>query len=284
MKNHHTGYIISSISAVINIILFGLKLWTGVLTGSIAMVADAWHTLSDTVSSLIIIAGFWISAKPKDKKHPFGHGRAEQICAIIIGTLLVVIAVSFLKESILNLKDNSSVVYGKLIIIISIISIIIKESLAQLSIRAGKKINSHALIADAWHHRSDAATSLLIIVGTFFGRYLWWIDGALGIIISLTILYASYEIIKNSSQTILGERSDPVLVSKIEEIIKKSSPEASDPHSIHLHRYGEHTELILHLKLPGNYSLKKAHDSITELENTIRARLNIEPTIHAEPL
>jgi cation diffusion facilitator family transporter len=283
MKRHHYGYLEGITSAIVNIILFSLKIWVGLATGSIAMITDAWHTLSDSVSSGLVLVGFWISAKPKDKEHPFGHGRAEQISAIVIGTILALASFQFLYDAINSFKATNSVTYGKSIIIVSIITIIIKETLAQFAIWSGKKINSQALIADAWHHRSDAATSLLILIGAILGRYFWWVDAILGVLISLAILYTAYEIITSASNSILGESISQDFTNQIITTITESAPETSDIHHIHVHKYGEHSELTLHLKLPGELSVYESHTIANKVEADLEKKFNMHSTIHIEP-
>lgn len=186
------GYLEGTISIALNTLLFGLKFWVGTKTFSIAIIADAWHTLSDSLTSLVVIIGFKVSSKPADKKHPYGHGRAEIISSVIIGTMLAIVGFNFLIASIQRFINQQSASYGNLAIIVFIISVIVKEGLAQFSIRAGKKINSQSLIADGWHHRSDALVSLMVLVGIFMGGYFWWVDSIMGIIVSLAIFYTTY--------------------------------------------------------------------------------------------
>ena len=150
------GYFVAGISIAINLILFVGKYWMGIKFHSIAMEADAWHSLSDTLTSLIVILGFWISSKPADKHHPFGHGRAEEIGALIIGILLAVVAFTFFIRAIERLWQGESATFGEIAIIIFVFSAFIKEALAQYTLYIGKKIASSSLIADGWHHRSDA--------------------------------------------------------------------------------------------------------------------------------
>lgn len=279
------GYIEGWLSAVLNIILFVLQLWAGIVIGSVAMIASAWHTLSDTLTSVIVLFGFYIAGKPKDKEHPFGHGRAELVCAMIIGTLLGVVGFNFLKESYLQIINHKAVEFKGIGILIFGISALVKEGLAQFSIWAGKKINSKALTADGWHHRSDAIASLLIVIGAILGRYFWWVDGVLGIIVSLLILYAAYDTIKNTADSLLGKNIDEELVEKITKTLNKiATGMISDAHHFHIHRYGDHEEVTLHLKMPGEYSLHQAHELASKVENELRNRFNLEPTIHFEPL
>jgi cation diffusion facilitator family transporter len=277
------SYLEGGLSAVVNTGLFGLKLWAGVTTGSIAMIADAWHTLSDTFTSLILIVGGWISGKPKDTRHPFGHGRAEIIVAIVIGTLLGFVGLNFLRESYLQLKARPQILFGNTSLLIFGVSVVLKEGLAQFAIRAGKKNDSRALIADGWHHRSDAVASALIVIGALVGKYLWWIDGVLGILVSVLILYAAFEIFREAASVLMGEGVDHDFVRRIRESITRVEPEVSDIHHIHAHRYGEHIEVTLHVRIRGSISLNEAHETASRMEEALKKELNIEPTIHVEP-
>jgi len=277
------GYTEGLLSIGINVLIFGLKYWAGIKSDSVSMIADAWHTMSDTFTSLIIVVSFWIAARPADEHHPFGHGRAEAIGAIIIGTLLAVVGVTFLKESIMRLQNYEAANFASFAIIIFGISVILKEGLAQYSIWAGRKIQSQALLADGWHHRSDAIASGLIVIGALSGAYLWWIDGVMGIAVSVLILYATYEILKGAMSSILGEKPDPLIEEKIKNLIQDIAPAASCLHHVHIHRYGDHVELTLHCKLPYEMNLKEAHDLASIVEEAIRKEMNVEPTLHIEP-
>ncbi len=283
IDRNRLGYLEGLLSVVINTALFGFKLWVGLSAGSVAMVADAWHTLSDTLTSLVLIAGFWIASRPKDREHPFGHGRAELIGALVIGTMLGLVGLNFLKESYLQLRDHQAVRFGLTAMIIFLLSVLVKESLARFSIWAGKVTGARSLIADGWHHRSDALASALILVGALFARSFWWVDGALGVLVSLLILYAAVDIIRGAADTLLGEGPDGELTRQIARLVTEHAPQASDIHHLHVHRYGEHVEITLHARLPEGYSLRQAHELSSLLEERIRATLRLEPTIHLEP-
>ncbi|HPG39844.1 MAG TPA: cation diffusion facilitator family transporter [bacterium] len=271
-------------SIFFNIILFILKYWAGIVTGSIALVADAWHTLSDSVSSIFVLIGAKVSIKPADKAHPFGHGRAESIASIVIGVLLSMIALNFLQESITKLRNHEMVNFGMIAIVVTIISIVAKEGLAQFALWAWRKNKATLLKADAWHHRSDAISSVIILAGIFLGKHFWWIDGVLGIIVAIMIFYASLEIFRDAVNPLLGEQPDTLLVNQVNEICGRvAATNNFKAHHFHIHKYGDHTELTFHIKLPGSLHLKKAHDIATEIEKAIKSELNIEATIHTEP-
>jgi len=278
------GYLEGVISILLNIFLFSLKYWVGVKTFSIAIIADAWHTLSDSLTSLVVIMGFKISSKPADKEHPFGHGQAEIVSSVIIGTMLAVVGFNFLIASIERFNNQQSAVYSTLAIIVFVISVIAKEGLAQFSIRAGKKINARSLIADGLHHRSDALVSLMVLAGIFAGRYFWWVDSVMGIIVSLVIFYTTYLILKESISTLIGEVPAEDFKKEIEKIVTDSISQDVLLHHFHCHKYGDNKELTFHIRLPAEMKLDEAHRITDKLENKIREKMEIETTIHVEPI
>jgi cation diffusion facilitator family transporter len=271
------------LSIVGNIVLFILKYWAGLVTGSIAIIADAWHTLSDSLSSVIVLIGAKISKKPADEDHPFGHGRADLISAFIIGILLLLVAFDFVIESYHTLKNGESSQFGTIAIVVMIVSIIVKELLAQFAFYGARKTNSKVLKADGWHHRSDAISSFVILVGIFIGKYFWWVDGALGMIVAIMIGYAAYEIISDSIHSLLGESPDKELLDDLKKTCEEIYPHALNPHHFHVHNYGDHTEVTFHIKLPHDMSIKTAHDISTEIEKEIKKKYGFVATIHIEP-
>ena len=272
------------ISIFVNGLLFASKYWVGIITGSVALMADAWHSLSDSLTSLIVIFGAKISSKPPDKEHPFGHGRAELIASIIIGVILGLVGFEFAKESISKLVNKEGVEYGSGAIWVTAISIIVNELLAQYAFWVGRKTGNPSLKADGWHHRSDALSSIIILVGIFFANYFWWIDGVLGFIVSLLLLHAAYDIIKEGTNPLLGEIPDEKLLNSLKTIANETSGLDTHLHHVHVHRYGEHVELTMHIKLAKETTLQNAHAIADDIEEEILKQLSIEATIHMEPL
>jgi cation diffusion facilitator family transporter len=271
------------ISIIVNILLFILKYWAGIVSSSIAIIADAWHTLSDSISSVVVIIGVKISNKPADREHPFGHGRAELIASVIIGVILALIGFDFFINSIDKIRNKEKAAYGTIAIIVTVISILSKELLAQYAFRAGKKTGLTSLKADGWHHRTDAISSIIVLAGIFLGKYFWWIDGAMGIVVALLIFYAAYEILKEGINPLIGQTPDRELIKKIKEISNRVAKRETDIHHIHIHTYGNHTEMTFHITLPKEYMFEKVHNIATEIEMTIKEELDIEATIHMEP-
>jgi cation diffusion facilitator family transporter len=269
-------------SIIGNLILASFKFWAGLMIGSVSIIADAWHTLSDSVTSVIVIIGLKLTNKPADREHPFGHGRAEIIATLIIAVLLGVVSFNFCIESINRLIARKSIIFNTFALLVMIISVIIKESMARYAIYAGKKSNFKALFADAWHHRSDGLASLLIVIGILCGSYFWWIDGVLGVLVSILILYTAFSLARDSINPLLGEQPEPELIEQIKQICSSNINNSFNVHHFHIHRYGQHSELIFHLKFTGNIYLKDAHKLVTTIEKIIKDKLQIETTIHLE--
>lgn len=278
------AYLEGWLSIFINVVLFGLKYWVGIVTHSVAIIADAWHSLSDSLSSIVLLVGVKATTKPADKKHPFGHGRAELIASVIIGVLLAIVGFNFIMESILKLSRHETANFGTLAIVVIAVSVVLKEGIAQFSFWASRQTGAQVLRADGWHHRSDAITSLVILIGIFLGKYFWWIDAVLGILIAVLIMYTAYDILKEGINPLLGERPAEELVTNIKKIARRCAPNAIHVHHIHVHHYGRHQELTFHIYLEGTMNLNDSHAIADSIESTIREELNMEATIHVEPL
>ena len=278
------GYLEGFVSVIVNSALFVLKLWAGIVTGSIALTADAWHTLSDSISSVVVIIAAKLSSKKPDKEHPFGHGRWEQIAALFIAFLLAIIAYDFLKDSITQFYQKEAVRFGTLAIVVTIISIVVKEGLAQYAFYIGRKTDNISVKADGWHHRTDALSSLVVLLGIFFAKQFWWIDSVLGIIISLLLFYSTYEIAKESIIKLLGEIPNQDLIDNIRKIVRTIYPGDLQMHHFHIHNYVTHQELTFHIKLDNAMSIESGHKIATQIENRINEQFGIEATVHVEPL
>ncbi|RIJ49120.1 cation transporter [Maribellus luteus] len=272
------------ISIIANTLLFGLKYWAGIVTGSIALTADAWHTLSDSVSSVIVLIGGKISNKPADDDHPFGHGRAEHISAIIIGVLLAIVAFDFILSAFEKFSSREQTVFGPIAWIVTIVSIVAKEAMSQYAFWAYRKTKSSILKADGWHHRTDALSSVVILAGIGLGKYFWFTDAVLGFIVAIMIGYASYEILSKEITSLLGESPSEELLASISKTAQKSSNVPLHIHHIHLHNYGNHTEMSCHIKLPSHMSLEDAHEICTGVEKIIKKEFGYITTVHPEPV
>lgn len=272
------------VSVVVNILLFAFKYAVGIFSGSLSIIADAWHSLSDSISSIIVIIGGIFSKKPADKEHPFGHGRIELITSFIIGIMLIFIGYTFFAEAIKNLLSKRTANFNKAAIIAMIVSIIMKEILAQYSFWAYRKSGAKSLYADAWHHRSDSITSIIILIGILIGKNFWQSDAILSILVSIVIFIAALDVIKSSVQPLIGEYPSEEIINKIKNIADELKLNGESLHHFHIHIYGSHAEITFHIRFPKDMTVFEAHNMATVFENAIREKLSIEATIHIEAI
>ncbi|PNX46398.1 MAG: hypothetical protein BV456_12300, partial [Thermoplasmata archaeon M8B2D] len=280
------GYLEATVSIIGNALLFLLKLFLGLFINSIALIADGVHSLSDVSTSGIVIFGFRISKKESDQEHPFGHGRAEYIATLIIAILLIIVGLGFIQQSIERIINPEYISHQEYVIIISIvvlISAVVKELMARYSIIIAKKINSDVLKADAWHHRSDAISSIGVAIGILGARYGFPIlDPIFGIIVSIVIIYVGIDLMKRSSNILMGTKIEKETISQIEEIVK-STGYAKNLHNVFLHDYGTNKVITLHVEIDSNLSLEKAHEIADNLEEKIQNKTKFSTVIHLEP-
>ena len=278
------GYIAGTVSIIINAVLFAAKMWASIITGSIALAADAWHTLSDSLSSVIVVIATKLSTKKADKEHPFGHGRWEYIASLFIAVILGIIAYDFFRSSIDQFNIREKVEYGFIAILVTILSIIIKELLAQYSFYIAKKTGNSSVKADGWHHRSDALSSVVVLAGILFARQFWWIDSVLGIVIALMLFYATFKILKEVITKLLGEEPSQELVKKITDEVIKIYGDDLKIHHFHLHDYIAQKELTLHIRVKKDLTVESGHKIATDVENIVKEKFGMAATIHVEPL
>lgn len=279
----HDAYKQGVISIIVNSLLFVAKYYAGIVSGSVALITDAWHTISDSASSVVLIVGTKLANKPADKEHPYGHGRIELITALIIGIMLTLIGFNFLTNAINKLILREAASFGALAIGVTIASIVLNEALAQYAFFLAKKTQNTSLKADGWHHRSDALSSFILLIGILVGSIWWWMDGVLGIIMAGFIFHAGYGIFKEVINPLIGQQPDKKMVEGIREICSKVAGTEVFPHHFHIHQYGAHTELTFHIVLDGEQSLKDVHSLADEMEKKIDKVFSVEATIHIDP-
>jgi cation diffusion facilitator family transporter len=280
------GYLEAIVSIITNIGLFLLKLLLGLFINSIALIADGIHSLSDVSSSIIVLFGFHFSKKPPDENHPFGHGRIEYISTLLIATLLIFAALTILYQSIEKLLHPAPLLnhsYLYIIAIIVIITAVVKELLAQYSSYLARKIDSDMLKADAWHHRTDALSSIgvaISIIGAYYGYFI--LDSVFGIVIALLIIYLGIDLIKKASNSLIGIKPDEKIIKKIRSL----TDDITDIHNVHkiiLHDYGTLKIVTFHATFDKHLSLYNAHMIADELEKKIQDKLGFVAVIHLEP-
>lgn len=276
-----------------NILLTILKFIAGFLGRSAAMMADASHSMSDILTDIVLLFGVQLASKPADEEHPYGHARIETLCALFISIFLFFIAcaifVASFKEILQVLKGNILVKPGYIALIMAFISVVIKEIMYQYSVKVGRKINSLAVIANAWHHRSDAFSSLAAFIGIggaiLLGGKWTILDPLVGIIISILIIIIAVKMIRNAVDEIIDRSLPQEDINKIKEIALSING-IKNPHAIKTRRSGYKIFIDLHIDIDKETTFIKAHDITTLLENELKKVYGEETTIivHAEPI
>jgi cation diffusion facilitator family transporter len=235
---------------------------------------------------VVVVIAANLSSRKADKEHPFGHGRWEEIAALLVAMFLGIIAYEFLKDSISRLGEKKDVTFGAIAIIITIVSIVAKEALAQYAFYLGKKTDNGSVKADGWHHRSDALSSVVVLAGILLAKFnsFWWIDGVLGIVIALMLFYATFEIMKEATNKLLGQEPSRKLIDDVTKEIVEIYGNDLKTHHFHVHNYVLHKELTLHIKLKKDLTIEAGHKIASEIESMILQKFDINATIHMEPL
>ena len=272
------------ISVLVNSILFILKLVIGVMVGAVSVIADAVHTLSDVVSSIVVIWGFKQAEKPADVEHPYGHGRAEYIATLIIAILLCVAGIEFIEASIDRIQNPKLVVAEWWMILILMVTIILKEITARYAEFLSTKIASGTLHADAWHHRTDALSSLLVVGALIAGKYGYpSSDGWAGLGVALFLIYTGFEIAKDAVDDLIGKPPTSEEVEVIRQIVM-SVDGVLGAHDIIVHSYGHDKFASVHVEIDADETTAVAHDISEEVEDKLEKAIGVEPTVHLDPV
>ena len=272
------------ISIIGNLILFGIKIIFGFITNSLALFADAFHTLSDVATSIVLIFGFNVSQKPADAEHPFGHGRAETIATLIIAILMAVVGVEFIINGFERLYHPEPVLVSLPVIFIVILTIGIKELLARFSFALGAKIDSDALKGDAQHHRADVYSSILVVIALIGAQIeVNWLDGVMSIGVAWIMFFTAWSISKNAIDDILGK---PVSRDTLIEITKisKTVDGVLNVHDIIVHTYGGHKYISLHVEVDEQLPVEKFHTIADGVEKKITTQMHAEVVTHVDPV
>src|SRR5690554_1531724 len=277
------GLLEAGVSITGNVFLFILKLSVGVYIGSISVIADAFHTFSDLLSSAMVVVGFKIGGKAPDREHPHGHGRMETIAALVIAVLLLVTGLELIISSVERFFAPRVVGGGWWALIVMSFSALCKEWMAGFAFHLGKEIDSPALKADGWHHRNDAVTSLLVALGNIGVMRGWyWLDPLLGIAVAVLVIYTGWKLALSSGDKLLG-------VSPPQEMLDDIRFQAADVegvkevHDIQVHDYGSHRKISLHIEVSSCLDLVTAHQVADKVEKKLAAFLQAEVVVHVDP-
>jgi cation diffusion facilitator family transporter len=287
-QNRHVrtkyGYLEGWTSIITNILLFALKFFLGLLINSISLIADSFHTLADVLTSVIVVIGFKVAKRPADIEHPYGHGRFETIATLVIAILLLVVGVNFFKDSMDRFIHIQAVKGSILVVLAMVLFALIKEWLARFSIDLGKRIDSSVLLADAWHHRSDAIAALLVaiaIVAALFNYHR--VDAVFGMVVSGLIIYTGIDLGRTSASYLMGQAPSEDLISEIEEIARSVEGVVST-HKVVVHDYGGQKAISLHVQVDKTLSVDRSHEIATCVKNKISQELeDVSAEVHIEP-
>ena len=292
MERNKEIYRVTLIGGAVNVVLLLFKFVAGILGNSAAMVADAVHSLSDFVTDVIVLVFVRVSGKPKDKSHDYGHGKYETLAMTIIGISLLAVAVGIIYAGLMRISawfnGEPLEAPGMLALWAALLSIVLKEAVFRYSMVKARKLNSQAVEANAWHHRSDAFSSMGTALGVggaiFLGQRWTVLDPIASVIVGFFIVKVSYDLLRNG----IGDLMEQSLPDEVEtEMLRlaASVPGVTEPHDLRTRRIGNHYAIELHILMDGNISLREAHDKASEVEDLLRERYGSEThiAVHVEP-
>lgn len=286
-------YRVTLVGSVVNLLLLVFKFVAGILGHSAAMLADAVHSLSDFVTDIIVIVFVRISSKPEDEGHDYGHGKYETLATAIIGLVLLFVGFGILWNGATSIWDfwqgGELKEPGMLALWAALVSIVFKELLYQYTVLKGRRLNSQAVVANAWHHRSDALSSIGTAVGIggaiLLGERWLILDPLAAVVVSLFIMKVAIQLLVPCVEELL-EKSLPA---EVEEKIKQeilSFPGVTSPHHLRTRRIGSSYAIEVHIRMDGQITLEEAHHTATAIENRLKSEFGSRTyiNIHVEPV
>jgi len=278
------GVLEGYVGIVGNIILFAVKLCLGIISGSAALMADAIHTLGDSVTSAVVIAGFIMAEKPSDKEHPFGHERMESIAALVIANLLFIAGFELALHSIKRITNPSISQAGYWVMAVIAVTLILKEVMSRFAYELGDMIDSDALKADAMHHRTDVAATGTVLVALLASRFdLYFIDGIMGVAVSGIIFYSAYIIFRDSVNILMGKAPSEETLRTIKTRALEN-PDVLGVHDIIYHQYGSRKVISIHIEVTDKKSSVEHHCVSEDVEMRIEKATGGTVTVHVDPL
>ena len=286
-------YRVTLAGSAVNVVLLVFKFVAGFLGGSAAMIADAVHSLSDFITDVIVLLFVRLSSKPEDSDHDYGHGKYETLATSLIGLALLCVGVMIMYNGVRSIVSavmgNPLPQPGMIALAAALVSIALKEWAYRFTAKVGRECESQAVIANAWHHRSDALSSIGTAVGIggaiLLGEKWTVLDPIAAVVVSVFIIRTAWQLTKQSAGELL-EQSLPAEMEREIETIVASEPMASEVHHLRTRRIGSHIAIEMHLRMPGNITLYESHQHATNIEQELRKRFGASTHIglHVEPL
>jgi cation diffusion facilitator family transporter len=279
------GVLTSVVGIICNILLFSIKLTIGLVINSISVLADAFNNLSDAASSVIGLVGVKLAERPADKEHPFGHGRFEYLTALVVAFLILQVGLSCLKSSFTKVLHPEAVSFNLLLVIILCISVFLKLWLSFFNKKLGKRINSSVMKATSADALGDVCITSTTILSVIIGRLTnLKVDGWMGLVVSAFVLYAGFNIAKDTLEPLLGEAVDRKVYEAITSKVESYSSIVGS-HDLIVHNYGpSHTMATIHAEVPNDINLEVAHETIDKIERDILREMSIFLVIHMDPV
>ena len=286
-------YRVTLAGSAVNVVLLVFKFVAGFLGGSAAMIADAVHSLSDFITDVIVLLFVKLSAKPEDSDHDYGHGKYETLATSLIGLALMFVGVMIMHNGVCSIASaimgNPLPQPGMIALAAALVSIALKEWAYRFTVKVGRKCESQAVIANAWHHRSDALSSIGTAVGIggaiLLGEKWTVLDPIAAVVVSVFIIRTAWQLTKQSAGELLEQSLPADMEREIVDIVARE-PMTSEVHHLRTRRIGSHIAIEMHLRMPGDISLYESHQHATNIEQKLRNRFGASTHIglHVEPL
>lgn len=279
------GLMASIVGICCNVILFGAKLFTGMLVNSVSVMADAFNNLSDAASSIVGFVGMKMAGKPADEDHPFGHGRVEYIAAFIVAFLVIQVGFSFFKTSIEKIIHPEEMTFQAVSVAILLLSVCVKLWMALFNNNLGKRIQSTVLKATAADSIGDVITTSATILSILvYGIWGLNIDGIIGIAVSVIVMWAGVKIAKDTLTPLIGEPIDPKIYNEITEFVE-SYDGIMGSHDLIVHNYGPSRSMAsIHAEVPNDVNIEVSHEIIDAIEREAVRKFGIFLVIHMDPV
>ena len=279
--------------SAVNVVLLVFKFVAGFFGGSAAMIADAVHSLSDFITDVIVLLFVRLSSKPEDSDHDYGHGKYETLATSLIGLALLCVGVMIMYNGVHSIVSavmgNHLPQPGMIALAAALVSIALKEWAYRFTAKVGRECESQAVVANAWHHRSDALSSIGTAVGIggaiLLGAKWAVLDPIAAVVVSVFIIRTAWQLTKKSAGELLEQSLPAEMEREIVDIVARE-PMASEVHHLRTRRIGSHIAIEMHLRMPGDISLYESHQHATNIEQELRKRFGASTHIglHVEPL
>ena len=279
------GILCGVVGIVLNVLLAVGKFLAGLLSGSIAITADAANNLSDAGSSLIVLFGFKLAGQKPDPDHPFGHGRLEYISGLVVSMLIIFMSFELMQSSVDSILHPGKLSFEPVVVVILAASILVKFYMFFYNRAIGKRVNSEAMRATAMDSLSDMAATMVVLASTLVSHFFdFQIDGICGALVAVLIFFAGFNSAKDTISPLLGQPPEPEFVQRIEEIVT-SEEEIIGIHDLIVHNYGPGRRMIsLHAEVPADGDIMALHDMIDNVEHRLKDELYCPAVIHMDPV